>query len=69
MSLKSTDIKNDPYIHYNSLISLKLLSDHYHLKANLIRMENLEQTLLLKLCDSPLLEYSDLKESFFLYVI
>ena len=66
MSLKNNDIKNDPYIHYNSLISLKLLSDHYHLKAQyLIRMENLEQTLLLKLCDSPLLEYSDLKESFF----
>ena len=66
MSLKSNEIKKDPFVHYNSLISLKLLSDHFHLKAKyLIRMENLEQNLLLKLCDSPLLEYSDLKESFF----
>ena len=58
--------KIDPFIRFNSLISLKLLSDHFHLHAKyLIRMENLEQTLLLKLCDSPLLDYSDLKESLF----
>ena len=66
MSSKINDNNNDPFVHFNSLISLKLLSDHYHLHAKyLIRMENLEQTLLLKLCESPLLEYSDLKESLF----
>ena len=66
MSSKMPENKNDLFIHYNSLISLKLLSDHYHLHSKyIIRMENLEQTLLLKLCESPLLEYSDLKESFF----
>ena len=66
MSLKGGENKNDPFVHFNSLISLKLLSDQYHLHAKyLMRMENLEQTLLLKLCQSSLLEYSDLKESLF----
>ena len=65
MPLKKYEGKIDPYVHYNSLISLKLVSNHYYHSQYLIRMENLEENLLLKLCKSPLIEQTDLKESLF----
>ena len=67
MSSINTEGKNDLFILYNSLISLHLLSEqrnYHHIYKYLILIDNLEQTLLLKLCESPLLEYYDLKESF-----
>ena len=57
--------KHDPYVHYNSLISLKLVSNHCSHSKYLLRMENLEENLLLKLCESPIIEQTDLKESLF----
>ena len=65
MPSKKNEGKIDPYVHYNSLISLKLVSNHYYHSQYLIRMENLEENLLLKLCKSPLIEQTDLKESLF----
>ena len=56
------------YIYYNSLISLKLVSETTHPSHKdfyMIRKENLEQSLILKRCETPLLEYADLKESLF----
>ena len=43
MPLKKYEGKIDPYVHYNSLISLKLVSNHYYHSQYLIRMENLEE--------------------------
>ena len=54
------------YIYYNSLVSIKLVSDQPKDKDfYMLRMENLDQSLILKRCDTPLLQYSDLKESLF----
>ena len=56
------------YIYYNSLISLKLVSENTHPSRKefyMIRKENLEQSLILKRCDTPLLQYTDIKESLF----
>ena len=56
------------YIYYNSIISLKLVSETTHLRLKdfyMLRMENLDQSLILKRCDTPLLQYADLKESLF----
>ena len=72
MSSKNTENKNDLSILYNTLISLRLISEHIHFHHHdkyLVRMADLEQRLKFKLCKSPLLEYYNLKESFFLYVI
>ena len=56
------------YIFYNSLISIKLVPEMnypHHKDFYMLRMENLDQSLILKRCDTPLLQYSDLKESLF----
>ena len=61
-------IKESDYIYYNSLVSIKLVSEtnHPHQKDfYMLRMENLDQSLILKRCETPLLQYSDLKESLF----
>ena len=68
MSSKNSENKNDLSILYNTLISLRLLSEHLHFHHHdkyLVRMADLEQRLKFKLCKSPLLEYYNLKESFF----
>ena len=68
MSSKNSENKNDLSILYNTLISLRLISEHLHYHHHdkyLVRMDDLEQRLKFKLCKSPLLEYYDLKESFF----
>jgi hypothetical protein len=65
MKLNSNEDDNDPYVRYNSLISLKLVSNHYHHSKYLLRMENIEENLFLKLCESPIIEQTDLKESLF----
>ena len=56
-----------PYIYYNSLISISEVPESGNSKFSkyLVRMENLEQTLILKPCSSRLFEFSDLKESLF----
>ena len=63
------DDENDTnYIFYNSLISIKLVSENmlpHHKDFYMLRMENLDQSLILKRCETPLLQYSDLKESLF----
>ena len=59
--------KENLYIYYNSLISISSISEtniHRYSKY-LIRIENLEQTLLFKKCLAPLHDFSDLKESLF----
>ena len=56
------------YIFYNSLISIKLVPDTNFPRQKvfyMLRMENLEQSLILKRCDTPILQYADLKESLF----
>ena len=56
------------YIFYNSLISIKLVPDTNIPRQKsfyMLRMENLDQSLILKRCDTPILQYSDLKESLF----
>ena len=68
MSSKNSENKNDLSILYNTLISLRLISEHLHYHHHdkyLVRMDDLEQRLKFKLCKSPLLEYYDLKESLF----
>ena len=68
MSSKNTENKNELSILYNTLISLRLVSEHLHFHHHdkyLVRMADLEQRLKFKLCKSPLLEYYNLKESFF----
>ena len=59
--------KENLYVYYNSLISVSCISETgTNLFSNyLLRMENLEQTLLLKKCQVPLSEFTDLKESLF----
>ena len=60
--------KENLYVYFNSLISISCISETgTHLYSNyLIRIENLEQTLLLKKCQVPLSDFSDLKESLFI---
>jgi len=55
------------YVYYNSLISIGEIPESRNSKTSkyLVRMENIEQTLILKPCASPLFEFSDLKESLF----
>ena len=59
--------KNKSYVYYNSLISIGEIPESGNSKSSkyLVRMENIEQTLILKPCSSPLSEFSDLKESLF----
>ena len=67
ISYEDDDEKID-YIYYNSLISIKLVSENTHPSHKdfyMIRKENLEQSLILKRCETPLLQYSDIKESIF----
>ena len=60
-------VKNKSYVYYNSLISIGEIPESGNSKSSkyLVRMENIEQTLILKPCSSPLSEFSDLKESLF----
>ena len=55
------------YVYYNSLISIGEIPETGNSKTSkyLVRMENIEQSLILKPCSSPLSEFSDLKESLF----
>jgi hypothetical protein len=65
-SYEDDSINESDYIYYNSLVSIKLVSDQPRDKDfYMLRMENLDQSLILKRCDTPLLQYSDLKESLF----
>ena len=65
-SYEDDSINESDYIYYNSLVSIKLVSDQPKDKDfYMLRMENLDQSLILKRCDTPLLQYSDLKESLF----
>ena len=59
--------KENLYVYYDSLISISCLSEtgSYLYSQYLLRIENLEQTLLLKKCQVPLSDFSDLKESLF----
>ena len=59
--------KENLYVYYNSLISISCISETGTNKTSdyLLRMENLEQNLLLKKCQIPLSEFTDLKESLF----
>ena len=59
--------KENLYVYYNSLISISCMSEKgVNRNAKyLLRMENLEQVLLLKLCQVPLSDFTDLKESLF----
>ena len=59
--------KENLYIYYNSLISICTISETNMIRSSkfLLRIENLEQTLLLKHCTVPLSDFSDLKESLF----
>ena len=59
--------KKKSYVYYNSLISIGEIPESGNSKTSkyLVRMENIEQTLILKPCSSPLFEFSDLKESLF----
>ena len=59
--------KENLYIYYNSLISISSISETNinRFSKYLLRIENLEQTLLLKKCVVPLSDFSDLKESLF----
>ena len=69
LSNKDEDSNEDMnYIYYNSLISIKLVPDTNNPRQKsfyMLRMENLDQSLILKRCDTPILQYSDLKESLF----
>lgn len=59
--------KENLYICYNSLISISSISETNinRFSKYLLRIENLEQTLLLKKCAVQLSDFSDLKESLF----
>ena len=59
--------KENLYIYYNSLVSISSISETNinRYSKYLIRIENLEQTLLFKKCLVPLYDFSDLKESLF----
>ena len=60
--------KDMNYIFFNSLVSIKLVSEKnikHTTDFYIVRMENLDQSLILKKCDTPLIQYSDLKESLF----
>ena len=59
--------KENLYIYYNSLVSISSISETNinRYSKYLIRIENLEQTLLFKKCLVPLSDFSDLKESLF----
>ena len=59
--------KENLYVYYNSLISIGSINETGSTLYSkyLVRMENLEQTLLLKKCQVPLSEFTDLKESLF----
>ena len=56
--------KDMNYIFFNSLVSIKLVSEKnikHTTDFYIVRMENLDQSLILKKCDTPLIQYSDLK--------
>ena len=59
--------KENLYIYYDSLITISSISETNinRFSKYLIRIENLEQTLILKKCIVPLSDFSDLKESLF----
>ena len=59
--------KENLYVYFNSLISISCISESGSNQKSkyLLRMENLEQALLLKICPVPLSDFSDLKESLF----
>ncbi len=59
--------KENLYVYFNSLISISSINESgtSQYSKYLVRMENLEQTLLLKKCQVPLSEFTDLKESVF----
>ena len=59
--------KENLYVYFNSLISISSINESgtSQYSKYLVRMENLEQTLLLKKCQVPLSEFTDLKESLF----
>ena len=59
--------KENLYIYFNSLVSISSIPEtNINIYSNyLLRVENLEQTLLLKKCIIPISDFSDLKESLF----
>ena len=65
--IKEKITKENLYIYYNSLISINTSSETNQniYSKYLLRIENLEQTLLLKKCLMPLSDFFDLKESLF----
>ena len=64
---KENITKENLYIYYNSLISISSISETNTklFSKYLLRIDNLEQTLLLKKGAMPLYDFSDLKESLF----
>ena len=64
---KGNGTKENLFIHFNSLITISSISETNINKFSkyLIRIENLEQTLIFKKCLVPLSDFSDLKESLF----
>ena len=68
MSSSDNKLEDISYITYNSLVSISVVSeynDNKNYSKYLIAEENLEQKLKFKLCKNPLVEYSDLKSSYF----
>ena len=68
MSSSDNKFEDISYITYNSLISISVVSeynDNKNYSKYLIAEENLEQKLKFKLCKNPLVEYSNLKSSYF----
>ena len=59
--------KENLYIYNNSLISISIISEdgNFRYTKYLMRMENLEQTLLFKNCLIPISQFTELKESLF----
>ena len=69
--IKEKITKENLYIYYNSLISINTSSETNQniYSKYLLRIENLEQTLLLKKCLMPLSDFFDLKESLFFLLL
>lgn len=68
MSKTNNMIDDNSFVQFNSLITLSIVSDDYE-KTNytkyLVTDENLDYLLCFKLCKKPLLEYSNLINSYF----
>ena len=59
---------NNSYIQYNSLFSISVFSEEYEktqYAKYLLTEDNLEHSLIFKLCKKPLIDYSNLKRSYF----